>query len=174
MSQFKLSLILISALWLLSPDAPFASSSSSRIRRRFHNRSKFDNDGHLCRYAARRNDASSFVRIIASRMTLSYLVIVMSPSQSSSVQRLVAFARDMTAHGPIRPGLIVVSGAAARDGQQTIADLRSGGQTDSDCAASWLQITNVHLGSSYRFQLEGGFPRLVQRKTRSEKLQARD
>jgi hypothetical protein len=107
-------------------------------------------------------------------MTLSYLVIVMSPSQSSSVQRLVAFARDMTAHGPIRPGLIVVSGAAARDGQQTIADLRSGGQTDSDCAARLLQITNVHLGSSYRFQLEGGFPRLAQRKTRSEKLQARD
>ena len=53
-------------------------------------------------------------------MTLSYLVIVMSPSQSSSVQRLVAFARDMTAHGPIRPGLIVVSGAAARDGQQPL------------------------------------------------------
>ena len=34
--------------------------------------------------------------------------------------RLVAFARDMTAHGPIRPGLIVVSGAAARDGSKPL------------------------------------------------------
>ena len=86
------------------------------------------------------------------------------------MQRTVVFAGDMTAHGPIRPGLFVVSGAGARVRQRTIADLRSGGQTDSDCAATWLQITNIHQGSSYRFQLEGGFPCLVQRQTEIGKV----
>src|SRR5579864_2360449 len=55
------------------------------------------------------DDANTLFRIIASRKPLSYLVIAMSSFQWSSVQRMVAFARDMTAHGPIRPGLVVVS-----------------------------------------------------------------
>ena len=53
-------------------------------------------------------------------MTLSYLVIAMSPSQWSSVQRVVASARDMTAHGPIRLGLIVVSGAPPETGSKPL------------------------------------------------------
>jgi len=113
LSQFNLRLILIYSLWLLSPNAPSASSSSSRIRKRFHNRSKFDNDGPLYRYAARRNDASNFVRIIASRKPLSYLVIAMTVPWSS-MQRMAIFARDMTL--TVRSGQVWLLSAAPLPG----------------------------------------------------------
>src|SRR5216684_1468318 len=83
----------------------------------------------------------------------------MRPFQWSSIQRIVAFRRDIS---HIRFGQGWLLSATFAPLRRYIAGLRSGGQIDSDCSAVSFQITNGHCDNSYRDQ-PCQFVRIVQK-----------
>src|SRR5579864_5379579 len=76
----------------------------------------------------------------------------MRPFQWSSMQRMVAFARDMIPQIPNQAR--VDRSTTSLPGQEgTMAELRSGGQIDSGCESVPFQITNGNLGEQLPCQI---------------------
>src|SRR5579864_4203043 len=76
----------------------------------------------------------------------------MRPFQWSSMQRMVAFARDMIPQIPNQAR--VDRSTTSLPGQEaTMAELRSGGQIDSVSESVAFQITNGHLGEQLLSQI---------------------